>query len=297
MHAMARLLFPLLLALILPGLTSGEEAPAEPGPDPENPASAATPPPHEDAAAAGAELTGQEIYERVLANRHKTFFQKQQLMSGDAGGSASATELWTRWKDGRDETGQTKRGVLSKTLAKYTAPSRLRGAGYLVIQKEDGPDDQFVYFPSAKRVRRVSLDEAIMGTDYSVEDIIPRELATSDYERIPDQDLDGVPCFVVDIIPKADSGSQYSKLRTWIEKSRSVPIRTDYWDLEGQAIKQFTAPAHEMEEIEGVWLIRRGMMANLVEGSSTRLVVVEMEPNAKIRDSQFSTRTLESKGR
>ena len=296
---MTRQLFPLLIGLLLSGPAFGETGSGEPAPSPEPPAAEAPPAAHEDATPAGAapELTGKEIYERVLANRHKTFFQKQQLMSGDAGGSASVTELWTRWKDGRDEAGQTKRGVLSKTLAKYTTPSRLRGAGYLVIQKEDGPDDQFVYFPSAKRVRRVSLDEAIMGTDYSVEDIIPRELATSDYERMADADLDGVPCFVVDIIPKADSGSQYGKLRTWVEKSHYVPIRTDYWDRDGQPIKRFTAPAHEIEEIEGVWLIRRGTMADLVEGSSTRLVVVEMEPNAKIRDSQFSTRTLESKGR
>ena len=288
---MARSLFPLLLVLSFAGPTFGQEAEITPEET------------HDDASPGAAptqshpELTGRDIYERVLANRHRTFFQKQRLISGDAGGSAAVTELWTRWKDGHDANGQIKRGVLSKTLAKYTAPDRLRGAGYLVVQKEDGPDDQFVYFPSARRVRRVSLDEAIMGTDYSVEDIIPRELATSDYERIADEDLDGVPCFVVDVIPKADAGSQYAKLRTWIEKSHHVPVRTDYWDLDGQEIKRFTAPAAAIEEVEGVWLIRRGTMANLVEGSSTRLEVLEMEPNAKIRDSQFSTRTLESRGR
>jgi outer membrane lipoprotein-sorting protein len=146
-------------------------------------------------------------------------------------------------------------------------------------------------------VRRVSLDEAIMGTDYSVEDIIPRELETSEYERTADADLDGVPCFVVEVRPKAEAGSQYSKLRSWIEKAHYVPIRTDYWDLDGNAIKRFTAPAAEIEEVEAVWLIRQGTMANLVESSSTRLEVLEIEPNAKIRDSQFSTRTLEKKGR
>jgi|ETNmetMinimDraft_15_1059895.scaffolds.fasta_scaffold01600_5 hypothetical protein len=288
MHAMAgALLRVLALSLLFAAPTFGQEA------EPPSPVS------HEDASRGSdsPELTGYDIYQRVLENRHQTFFQKQRLTSGDAGGSAAVTELWTRWKDGHDANGQTKRGVLSKTLAKYTAPSRVRGAGYLVVQKEDGPDDQFVYFPSARRVRRVSLSEAIMGTDYSVEDIIPRELATSEYERIADEVLDGVPCFVVDVIPKAEAGSQYAKLRSWVEKSHHVTIRTDYWDLDDQEIKRFTAPAAAIEEVEGVWLIREGTMANLVEDSSTRLEVLEMEPNAKIRDSHFSTRSLESKGR
>jgi hypothetical protein len=46
-----------------------------------------------------------------------------------------------------------------------------------------------------------------------------------------------------------------------------------------------------------VWLIREGTMASLGEDAATRLEVLEMEPDAKIRDSHFSTRSLESKGR
>jgi len=256
---------------------------------------AGAPPPAPEPVDAG--LSGREIYERVLDNRHRTLFQKQRLVSSDAGGASSATELWMRWKDGHDENGKTKGGVLSKTLAKYSAPRNVRGTGYLVVQKEKGPDDQFVYFPSARRVRRVNLGEAIMGTDYSIEDIVPRELSTAEYEREGDVDVEGVDCYVVDLVPLADSGSQYSKLRSYIEKGHHVVVRTDYWDRDGVEIKRFAAPAAEIEEVDGVWLIKAGTMSNLVESSSTRLDVLEMEPNAKIRDADFSQRKLEQKGR
>jgi hypothetical protein len=255
-------------------------------------------PPPADAGAPGtAEFSGRDIYERVLANRHRAYFQKQRLVSTDAGGASSTTEVWTRWKDGRVDDGKLKRGIRSKTLAKYTQPRGVRGVGYLIIQKEGAPNDQFVYFPSARRVRRVNLGEAIMGTDYSIEDIIPRDIESSEYERVADEAVDGVPCFVVEVHPKPGVGSQYSKLRVYVEKEHYVAIRARYWNLDGVEVKESKTPAAEIEEVDGVWLTRRATMRNLVDDSSTTLTVVEMEPNASIRDSLFTVRYLEQKSR
>ena len=240
-------------------------------------------------------LTGREIYERVVANRYTAFFQKQRIVSMDAGGAYSTTELWTRWKDGRDAEGKTKRGVLSKTLTKYTAPNSVRGVGYLIVQKEETSNDQFVYFPSAKRVRRVALGESIMGTDFSIEDIVPRDIETSDYTRLDDEVVDTVPCYVVDLLPKENAESDYSKLRVYVEKEHFVTIRTRYWSLEGIEVKEYRTPHEEIEEIEGVWLARRATMRNLVESSSTTLYIDEIEPNAELRESAFTVRKLEQR--
>lgn len=292
---------PLFVALVqcLAGIALAQTPTETPGGEPPPTLSEGD---HQDAAPADPEPvdpgpSGRDIYERVLANRYRTLFQKQRLVSRDAGGASSTTELWTRWKDGHDEEGKTKGGVRSKTLAKYTAPRSVRGVGYLIVLKEDDPDDQFVYFPSARRVRRVNLGEAIMGTDYSIEDLVPRELETAEYERADDEELDDTDCYVVELVPLPDSGSQYSKLRSWVEKEHHVVVRTDYWNHDGLEIKRFTAPPSEIEEVDGVWIVKRGTMANLVEGSSTSLEVLEMEPNAEIRDAEFSQRKLEQRAR
>lgn len=243
---------------------------------------------------AAPELSGREIYERVLSNRHRTVFQQQRFVSADAGGNQSYSELWMRWKDMRDEDGNADRGVLSKTLAKYTAP---RGVGYLVVQKEDAPNDQFAYFPSARRVRRVYLDEAILGTEFSLEDLVPRELGTATYQRREDAEHAGAACYVVDVMPEAGAGSQYSKLRTWIEKEHHVVVRTDYWDVDGLEVKRYTTGGAPIQEVEGVWLVREAKMENLIEESSTTLFVLDIEPNPVIPDSEFSSRKLEGRSR
>ncbi len=243
-----------------------------------------------------ANLTGEGIFERVLANRHKSYFQKQRFVSGDAGGGLSQTELWVRWKDNRRK-GKARNGAWSKTLAKYTAPNNVRGMGYLIVQKEKPPHDQLVYFPSMRKVRRVNLDESIMGTDFSLEDIVPRELETSVYERLPDRRVDYVDCFVVSLTPKPGSGSQYSKLLVYIEKQHYVPIRTRYWDLDGVVLKEYSTSPNEIEEMEGVWLTMRSNMRDVTTNSFTRLTILEMQPNAKINDSHFTERRLISKSR
>jgi hypothetical protein len=253
--------------------------------------SAVVPP---SAEAMEAALTGREIYERVVENRHKSFYQRQQLVSFDAGGATSMTELWMRWKDERDEDGKIKKSILSKMLAKYISPRGLDGVGYLVVQKEGKPDDQFIYLPSARRVRRINLAETIMGTDFSIEDIIPREIGTATYRRLPDQEIVGKSRFAIEVTPKRSSGSQYSRLYVYVDKQRNIPIRTDYWDRMGVEIKRYTAPPEDMEEIDGVWIARRTMMRNLIEKSSTSLVILEIEANVKIKDSMFTTRALES---
>jgi hypothetical protein len=242
-------------------------------------------------------LTGREIYERILANRHRSFFQKQRIVSMDAGGASATTELWTRWKDGRDVDGKTQHDVLSKTLAKYTAPRSVRGVGYLIVQKEHHPNDQFVYFPSAKRVRRVSLGESIMGTDFSIEDIVPRDIETSDYARQDDEIVDEVLCYVVELHPRVNAESDYSKLRVYVEKEHFVTIRTRYWNLDGIEVKEYRAPYGEIEEVDGVWLTRHVSMRNLVDSSLTTLYIDEIEPNASIGNSTFTVRKLEQRSR
>ena len=52
-----------------------------------------------------------------------------------------------------------------------------------------------------------------------------------------------------------------------------------------------------IEEVEGVWLTLEATMRDLIEKSQTTLHILEMEPNAKIRDSIFSQRNLMSKSR
>jgi outer membrane lipoprotein-sorting protein len=247
------------------------------------------------AAADDAKLTGHDIYDRVLRNRFESFSQDTQLISGDRGGRKQESRLHLIWQSFRDENGQPTRGVVSKTLVKYVYPFDVRFSGYLVISNHERLNDQFVYYPSRRKVVRVNLrSEAVFGTDFSYEDVIPREIEESEYQRVADETLSGIPVYVVEVVPKPFAGSEYSRVRVYVEKERFVPLRTRYWDEAGVEVKELRAAPSEIRNFDGVWLPMKATMRNLQQDSYTTIVVSNFVPNPQLPQSTFDLSRLES---
>ena len=166
-------------------------------------------------------LDGDAIYDRVLANRFRQSTQLLSLSSKDRGERRQYVEMETKYL--RDDDSEI---VVARSLAKYIRPMDVRNMGYLVVNKRSGPDDQFVYQPSSKRVRRINArTEAISGTDFTMEDVIPQEAEDGEHFRLPDTDHAGVPAFVVAVVPHDQTDSSYSKFVITIEKERANPCR------------------------------------------------------------------------
>jgi hypothetical protein len=242
-----------------------------------------------------ADLTGKQIYARVLRNRFETFTQESSLVSADRAGRTQHTELVMHFKDFRDAEDLPSRGVLSKTLVKYTYPFDLRHAGYLVIQNKDRPNDQFVYFPARRQTVRVSLrGEPVFGTDFSFEDVIPREIEDATYRRLDDEEVEGVAAYVVEALPREILESEYSKFVFYVDPSRFVPLWTRYWDLAGVEIKQMRIDAGDVERFGDVYVPMRITMRHLLLESETTLRVTRLVPNPPMPESIFELRQLES---
>lgn len=248
----------------------------------------------EDTAPAPA-LTGREIYDRVLDNRFERSKQSMRLLSGDRADNAHEARMDVLWKSWRDESGAPRNGVLSKTTVRYTHPFDLRFSAYLVINNAERGDDQFVYLPSRRRIRRVNLrGEPVLGSDFTFEDVVPREFEDADYERLPDEMHDGRRTYVVVITPRAAANSEYSKLQSWVDPSNYVVLRTQYWDRDGILVKELLAPAAEVREFQGVFVPMHSEMKNLVNESWSKLYVDEFIVNPEIADGEFDPRRLES---
>ena len=248
---------------------------------------------HAEAPADG--LDGRAIYERVVANRFRSFSQDALLISADRAGRTQQSRFELLWKDFRDAAGQTARGVISKTLVKYTYPFDLRHAGYLVQANEARGSDQFVYYPSRRRVVRVNLrGEAVYGTDFSFEDVVPREAGDFDYRRLRDSVVGGTPVRVVDLFPRQLADSEYSKIRVYVDRDRHVVVRARYWDAAGVEIKELRAPPSRIQEFDGVFVPMEATMRHLRLESQTTLVVNGLVPNPDLDAESFDLSRLET---
>jgi hypothetical protein len=184
---------------------------------------------------------------------------------------------------------------------KYRSPQDVRHLGYLVINKADGSEDQFVYRPSSRRVRRINLrGEAIFGTDFAFEDIIPQELENATYLRKPDSELEGTSVFVVEVTPVEEQDSEYSKFDVYVTRDHHVALRVEYWDQDGLHIKQLNADAEsitpfEAEQKDGlkkIWIARTQKIEHLKLDSWTRLEIEELKAEPKLKKRHFSEREL-----
>ena len=242
-----------------------------------------------------AALTGEDIYARVIANRFRSFSEESRLISADRSGREQETRLRLHWKDFRDGNGLPTDGVLSKAVVRYTHPSDIRLAGYLVQANAGRQSDQFVYYPSRRRVVRVSLrNEAVHGTDFSFEDVIPRELEDATYLRQPDARVAGIPVYVVELVPREKAASEYSKVWVYVDQRRFVPLRTRYWDAAGVEIKELAADPSTLREFDGVWIPMVATMRHLLFETWTRLVITNFVPNPELGESVFDLSRLEA---
>lgn len=254
-------------------------------------------PPAEDAVPGDedATLTGREIYARVLANRFRSFIQESTMESSDRGGKHQLTRLRMHWKDFKQAGEPSSDGVLSKTLVKYFHPFEIRHSGYLVIHNQDRSNDQFVYFPTRRKVVRVSLrSESVYGTDFSFEDILPRELQDASYRRLPDGVVSGRPTFTIEATPTEMASSEYSRFLISVEKERSVVLRTRYWDDADVPVKELWADPVAVRDFGGVWVPMRMTMKHLLHETSTELLVTRIEPNPELSKATFALRRLEA---
>ncbi len=268
---------------ILPGAVPGV------GIEAENELTVLTQEEFEDAVPVG-QLSVRDIRAKYLDNRLHSAIQHQRVISTDPGGSVQTSRFWVRVKDYRDTENKPVDGVVAKTLIKFSAPFDLRRTGYLIVVKDDYTRDQWVYQPSARRVRRVnSAQSSIGGSDFSFDDLGFQNVDDADYERFPDEEVDGIPVYVVEATAKPKVVSKYKKTLAYLEQEHYVPLKARYWDRANVEVRNMRAEPDSVKEFDGVWVATAQTMVNIQEGTSSEMFVEDLDPNVELAEELFST--------
>ncbi|MDT8376112.1 MAG: outer membrane lipoprotein-sorting protein [Mariprofundaceae bacterium] len=239
----------------------------------------------------GAEPTGLDIMKRVDARDDgDDLIQKMKQRLVDRRGSVREREMISLRKDyGRD----------NKSITYFLAPSNVRDTALLTwdydgIEKDD---DQWLYLPALKKVRRISSSDRgdyFMGTDFTFEDIKQTpELEDYHWKLTGSDSIDGHDVWVVEGEPRSDELKKnlgYSSTRYYIRKDINMYIRVDFWDRKGQELKHLVS--EEIRQIDGIWTAMKGTMTNVQTGHRTELTFSDHHYNSGLSDREFSERML-----
>jgi outer membrane lipoprotein-sorting protein len=236
--------------------------------------------------------TAAEIEQCVQDNLpRKSSVQIIVLRSTNRVGDVTESDATIHWKlfDGKR----------SKVLLRFERPLDMRGAGMLLIEKEKGLPDTFIYLPELRMVRRVSSRAAassLFGTDFSYEDFQRLVGMSKDAskERAADTKVSEREVYSVIGRPDRESGSAYERVVTFIDKETCVPLRTESYERGDELRKLLTADASKIEREGGLWVPREQTMKDLRDETQTDLIIEQIEVDAKIHDKMFSARELEA---
>jgi outer membrane lipoprotein-sorting protein len=132
---------------------------------------------------------------------------------------------------------ETEKG--DKRLIMFDEPGDVRGTSVLTHTHLDGTDDQWIYLPAIKRVKRIagsSKSGPFMGSEFAYEDLASQELAKYSYTFLRDEPCGGGTCYVIERHP-ADANSGYRRQIVWIDHDAFRPWRVEYYDRKDALMK------------------------------------------------------------
>lgn len=188
-----------------------------------------------------------------------------------------------------------------KTVLFFLQPSNVRGTGFLIWNYADvaKPDDQWLYLPALRKVRRVSAADRgdyFLGTDFTYEDMkLDGKFAAEDYifARLDDEVLDDVNTFKLESTPKDENTARelgYSRTISWIDPSNWMLVKAEFYDLKGTLLK--TLVAGDISQVDGYWTKHKLIMENHQTGHSTDFTFSNVDYVTPVEDNLFSQQAL-----
>ena len=163
--------------------------------------------------------------------------------------------------------------VGDKGLIVFASPPDLDGTALLSHAKILDPDDQWLYLPALKRVKRIaSVNKSgpFVGSEFAFEDFTAIELNKYDYQYLRSEPCGDLMCDVVIRYPRYEY-SGYKKQISWIDQEVYQIRKVEFYDRRGDLLKTLMLEDYRLYDGK-YWRAHKFVMVNHQTGKSTDLV-------------------------
>lgn len=180
-----------------------------------------------------------------------------------------------------------------KSLVIFDRPRDIKGTALLNFSHLKGDDDQWLYLPALKRVKRISSSNKsgpFMGSEFAYEDITSQEVGKYSYKWLRDEVYEGQNCFVIERYPEYRN-SGYTRQVAWIDQKEYRFLKIDYYDRKNALLKTQTFKGYR-RYLDKYWYPDEMFMVNHQTGKTTRLVWNNYEFRVGLKDKDFNKNSL-----
>lgn len=199
---------------------------------------------------------------------------------------------------------ESKRAIRSKTLevdgngdkslSIFDTPKDVKGTAFLTFSHKTGDDDQWLYLPALKRVKRINSRNksgSFMGSEFAYEDIASQEVEKYSYKHLREEEYQGQKCFVGESYPVDKKNSGYSKRISWVDTKEYRLYKVEFYDRKQSHLKTLTFSGYH-QYIGKYWRPDSMDMVNHQTGKSTTLLWRNYQFRTGLTDANFNATSL-----
>lgn len=185
-----------------------------------------------------------------------------------------------------------------KSMIVFNSPRDVRGTSTLTYTHKVGSDDQWLFLPSIKRVKRISSDNKsgpFMGSEFAYEDLSSQEIEKYTYKYLKDEQINGEDAYVVERIP-VDPKSGYKRHISWYNKKNYRLEKIEFYDRKDALLKTLTYSGYK-QYLGKHWRASEFMMVNHQTGKKTKLEFDDYQFKTGLSDDDFTQNSLKRAAR
>ncbi|MBW2618501.1 MAG: outer membrane lipoprotein-sorting protein [Deltaproteobacteria bacterium] len=243
----------------------------------------------------GQALTARQIMEKVDARDDgDNMTAVQEMILIDKKGHERVRRIESFSKDKGDDT---------QKLMFFLSPAEVKGTGFLTYDYYSGDkdDDQWLYLPELKKVKRIAGSDkssAFMGSDFSYADMTRRVTGEWEYKLLKEVEVRGHKCWLIEALPASETIRDrygYTKSVIFVRQDIFMGVRAVNWVKEGNKIKYLDMI--KVEQIDGIWLGTELTMKTTKNKQTLHKTVMKffnVKFNQDLDQKLFTIRTLET---
>lgn len=160
-----------------------------------------------------------------------------------------------------------------KSMSLFDTPADVKGTSMLTFSHGLKADDQWLYLPALKRVKRINSRNKsgpFMGSEFAFEDLGSQEVEKYTYKYLREEACgQGWKCHVIERTP-AYKYSGYSKQLGWIDTKEYRAVKLEFFDRKNSKMKTLVSSGYK-QYLGKYWRPSLMSMQNHLTGKSTTL--------------------------
>lgn len=183
------------------------------------------------------------------------------------------------------------------SLSVIESPAHMRNTAMLTKVNFNKPDDQWVYLPKSKRVKKITLanrNSAFMGSEFTFNDLSIFDVRKYDIAFESEQPCNDTICFKIILTPK-ETESLVHKMVALVDIKSLAPVQVDYYYDQDKPRKTLIMKDYQHYD-NAFWRPNTMIMKNHESGASSKISWKNLRFDTGLKEKDFTQAALKRAG-